>query len=217
MRIAHTKELRLFREVTGVEQALVQQIVGMVEEAYLAGIRNRTMNSINDTVTGVLTHLQDNYGHLMPHELLEREDIVKKTIYNPRNPIATMFSSVKELPKFSDITGTSYTQLQAVNIAYVIIHRTGKFGLSICEWNRMPEIQKTWVQFKQFFWTSHQELRKTYDLTVEYTGMHHANMVSYVVAGLQEALQQYQFQTETLTVVQAPVDDVANAVQNTQQ
>ena len=55
------------------------------------------MNFINDTVAGVLTYLQDNYGQLMPHKLLEREDIVKKTIYNPRHPIATMFSAVKEL------------------------------------------------------------------------------------------------------------------------
>ena len=61
MWIAHTEEVRLFREVTGVEQALVQQIVGTVEEAYLAYIRNRTTNSINDTVVGVLMHLKDNY------------------------------------------------------------------------------------------------------------------------------------------------------------
>ena len=81
----------------------------------------------------------------MPNELLEREDIVKKTIYNPRDPIAAMFYVVEELLEFADITGTLYTQLQAVNIAYVIIHSTGKFGLAIRNWNCMPEIQKTWV------------------------------------------------------------------------
>ena len=42
MGIAHTKEVCLFHEVMGVEQYLVQQIVGMVEEAYLADICNRT-------------------------------------------------------------------------------------------------------------------------------------------------------------------------------
>ena len=45
----------------------------------------------------------------MPHELLEREYIVKKTIYNPLDPITTVFSAVKELLKFSDITRISYT------------------------------------------------------------------------------------------------------------
>ena len=43
----------------------------------------------------VLAHLQDNYGQLMLHKLLELEDIVKKTIYNLRNPIATVFSAVE--------------------------------------------------------------------------------------------------------------------------
>ena len=67
------------------------------------------MNSINDTMEGVLTHLQENYGQLMPHDILEREDIINKTIYNPRDPIATVLSAVKELLEFSDITRTSYT------------------------------------------------------------------------------------------------------------
>ena len=95
MRITHTKEVRLFREVTGMEQALVQQIFGTVEEAYLADICNRTMNYIIDTVTGVFTHLQDNYVQLMPHKLLERDEIARKKIYNPCDPIATVFSAVK--------------------------------------------------------------------------------------------------------------------------
>ena len=63
-----------------MEQDLVQQIVVTIEEAYLADIRNRTTSSINDTIEGVLMHLQENYDQLMPYELLEREEIVKKTI-----------------------------------------------------------------------------------------------------------------------------------------
>ena len=47
--------------------------------------------------------------------------------------------------------------------------------------------------------------------------MHRANVVRDVVVGLQEALQQEQFQVETTMVVQAPAYHVANAVQNTQQ
>ena len=58
----HTEEVFLFREVTGVEQALVQQIIGTVEEEYLANILNRTTKYINNTLAGVLTHLQNNYG-----------------------------------------------------------------------------------------------------------------------------------------------------------
>ena len=41
MWIAHTKEVGIFRKVTGCEQALVQQIVVTVNEAYFADICNR--------------------------------------------------------------------------------------------------------------------------------------------------------------------------------
>ena len=67
------------------------------------------------------------------------------------------------------------------------------------------------------FWTYHQELIETSDITVEDAGMHHVNMVHDVVTGLYGALHQYQVKTKTPTVVQAPVDHVANVVQNTQQ
>ena len=96
---------------------------------------------------------------MIPHELLKWEDTVKKKNYNPHNPITTVLSSVEVLLEFSDITGTSYTQFQAINIAYVIIQRTGKFGLAICEWNHRLVIQKTWVHFKQFPDVSHRSDR----------------------------------------------------------
>ena len=81
--------------MTAVDQSLVQQIFATVEEDYLADICNRITNSINDTVADVLTQLQYNYGQLMPHELLERKDIIKNTTYKPRETIATIFSSVE--------------------------------------------------------------------------------------------------------------------------
>ena len=93
--IAHTKEVRLFRKVAGVEQTPVQQIVTTVKEAYLVDIRSHMKNDINETVADILTHIQYNYVQLMTHELLERKDIIKKTTYHPQNPIATVFYPVK--------------------------------------------------------------------------------------------------------------------------
>ena len=46
--------------------------------------------------------------------------------------------------------------------------------------------------------------------------MHHANMVRNIIAGLQEYFQQYQSLKKNPMVVQAHVDNVENAMQNTQ-
>ena len=92
----------------------------------------------------------------MPRELLERKDIVKKTTYHPQDPIASIFSAFEELLRFAEITRTSYTKHQAVNIIYVITQRIGKRGLEICKWNCMSTIQNMWVGFKQFVQTEDQ-------------------------------------------------------------
>ena len=125
----------------------------------------------------------------MPHKLLERKDIVKKTTHHPLDPIRTVFSAIEELLKFTDITSTPYIKLWAVNTAYVIVHRTDKFRLAICKWNRITTVQKMWVRFKPFFWMAHRELQETYNLTFEEASMHHTNMVRDMVAGLQEVLK----------------------------
>ena len=54
----------------------------------------QTKNSINNTMTNFLTHLQYNYSHIMPHELLNRKDIVNKMSYHLHEPIASVFSSI---------------------------------------------------------------------------------------------------------------------------
>ena len=51
---------------------------------------------------------------------------------------------------------------------------------------------------------------------MEDTGVHYANTVRNMVAGLQEVLQQQQAPTENPMIIPEPVDHVANAVQSNQ-
>ena len=164
-----------------MKQALVQQIIVTVKEAYLADIHQQHRGRRTCALTRQLRPVdaaQDpgTGGHCQEDDL------------QPARPHCNRVLRSQVTSQVSDITGTLYTQFQESNIVYVIIHRTGKFGMAIRNWNCMTEIQKTCVRFKHFFLTSQQELRKT---------------------------KQDQVQTETLTVVQAPVDHVANAVKNT--
>ena len=68
MQIAHTEEVCLFQEVTGVEQDSVQQIFITIKELYLKDIRTLMTNSINNTMADVITNLQEKYSQLMPNK-----------------------------------------------------------------------------------------------------------------------------------------------------
>ena len=70
MKEAYLEHLRLFREVQGVDKALIQQIVQTVETPYyLASICDRSSNSLCGTVHQVLEHLQTVYGRVSPQML----------------------------------------------------------------------------------------------------------------------------------------------------
>ena len=91
LRDDHVEDLQVFREVMGVEQALIQKIVATIDATYLTDIQYRTTNSINISVLDLIVHLQDTYGTLMPHDFQEKEDEAKKMVYNPRDPTASVF------------------------------------------------------------------------------------------------------------------------------
>jgi len=62
----HKEQLRLFREVEGIEKALIQQIIKSVEAPYLAAIRDRVSNSLTGTAQQILEYLQTAYGRVSP-------------------------------------------------------------------------------------------------------------------------------------------------------
>ena len=124
----------------------------------------------------------------MPHKFQEKEDKAKKTIYNPRDPLASVFLVVDDLVKLAALAATPLSSAQQVNIGSVILHKTGKFPQLIVEWNRKPIVNKTWANFKTHFRTAHKDLRATTDITAQDAGMHHTNMVRDVVSALQETM-----------------------------
>ena len=153
MKEQHTERLRVFREVTGVEQALKQQIVTAVEPQYLEALRNPTTGRITAPVYDVIRHLFQIYDKVTPQLLYEQEQKVQQMVYDPQHPIDGGFTAINDLVNFSDAASTPYTQAQCINLGYLIINRTGLFQRWIIDWNNQPQVQKTWTTFKLHFHT----------------------------------------------------------------
>jgi hypothetical protein len=183
---AHQENLRLFREVQGVEKALIQQIVKAVEPTYLAALRNRSSNSLTGTVNTILDHLQTVYGRVSSQMLDDREQELRNMNYNAKYPIDIVFNAIEEFVDFADLAHQPITQRQTIAKAYTIINKTRRFKIPITEWNRLPAAQQTWIAFKDHFRQAHQELRETTNITLEDSELqrNNANLVQQVVTGL---------------------------------
>ena len=61
----HNSNIRLFREVTGVKKALLQQIVRSVDAAYLKPLRNQVTNTLEHLeIYDILGYLYQNHGYI---------------------------------------------------------------------------------------------------------------------------------------------------------
>ena len=187
---AHQESIRIFREVQGVEKALLQQIVQAVEAPYLSSIRDRASNSLRGTVYEILSHLQEIYGRVSPQMLEDRDNELRTMVYNTQLPIDTVFNAVEDYVDFANLGHQPLTVSQTIAKAYVILNKTRRFKNDITDWNRLLEADKTWANFKTHFRRAHQEFRETTDTTLEESELqrNNANLVQQVVNGMQQAM-----------------------------
>jgi hypothetical protein len=112
---------------------------------------------------------------------------------------------VEDFVDFAKLAEQPMTQRQTVARAYTtILNKTRRFKTTITEWNRLPELQKTWIAFKTHFRQAHQEFRETTDVTLEDSELvsNNSYLVQQVVDGLQNVL----------APVEQPEDDSSTAL-----
>jgi flagellar motor switch protein FliG len=93
----HNKQLRLFREVEGVEKALIQNIVKAIEPSYLTSLLDRNSNSLRGTVNDILAHLQTTYSRTSPQMMDNRDQALQTMVYN------SIFHAVEDFSNYADL------------------------------------------------------------------------------------------------------------------
>ena len=223
MKELHTERLRVFNEVLNVEAALRQQIVAAIDDQYLASIRSTQSNAINMSVHEILsTHLYPLYGDIDPEKLQQQESTVRSMVYDPTEAPDVVYQAIDNLMTMGSAGHAPYTSSQAVNMAYIILSKTGKFETSLREWIRKPQVDKTWVNFKAHFTAAHKELKKLGSIAINNTAtFQQANLIQQMVAhAMQDVLQQHIDETGVKETFVPPTEPTrppeiqqANAVQ----
>ena len=82
LREDHKEDIRVFKEATNVEKALIKQLGQALPELYLKRFRNRHTNSITTPIPDILTHLFEAYGNILPEELAERKQSLSTKVFD---------------------------------------------------------------------------------------------------------------------------------------
>ena len=184
LREQHVEGIRLFREVSGVEKALKQQILKAVDRQWLLAITDRHSQSLTGTIAQILEFLFDTYGYVSNAMLEKKENDLRELDYHPRQPVDIVFNTIEDLADYAEMAKSPYSQNQIIGKAYSKFNKTGLLSMAINEWNRKPDIQKTWIALKTHFRQARKELKETSGSTIGNSQLHNtANLVQQVVEG----------------------------------
>ena len=116
------------------------------------------------------------------------------------------------------MANTPYSQGQIIGMAYSKFNKTGLLSIAVNEWNRKPNIQKTWIAFKEHFRQARKELKETSGSTIGSSQLNEtANLVQQVVDGVQQVLLPTDTGPDPTAEILQHVVNSASATTSTQQ
>lgn len=155
---AHTEDFREWREYNNVQAALKKQLINSIDPIYLRAKKDRHVGFNNISLRELLSFLFTTYGALQPQDLLNNQKEIN-TPWDPNTPFETLIDQIEECAEFAEAGNQPYTAPQILNTAYTLVYNTGMFFEDCKLWNRKPDADKTWVNFKTHFLEAQRELR----------------------------------------------------------
>ena len=210
IRETHHKNLRQFREVIGVERALIQQIVAAVDPKYLKALRNSITNQISATIPQIFKHLLDNYSDVNEEDLLVMSNMLEGLRFEPNEPIDTIFTEIENYAEICALTNSPLSNKQQIDFGYILILKMLKYKSALRKWNELPAADKTYDNMKTVFRKAQRAIRKTGEITVQ-EGLNHTELVNFVSEGVFQAMGETERLSQEPTI---ELEERANAATN---
>ena len=183
----HSEQRRVFSEHANVQHALKRQIEEAIDEIYLVGIVDPTTGLANVTVSELLSHLMDTYGHINDLDIKANIEEMTKD-WDQNTPVQIIIRQIELGKEFAADAGQPYSDPQALTIANNLFAGKHLYYDAVKEWNKKDDDDKTWVNFKKHYIQAQKEIKQ--NKTMEDAGYHGAN------ANIQE--KELQNQAEAL-------------------
>lgn len=204
----HEERERLYWQCQGVEQALRNQIEQAIETDYLQALRNSTTEMLDSSIPDIIKYLQDTYGRITEQELSDREEALKKYVYDTSSPVDMVFNKINWFQDLCGLCANTKTDRQLVQIAYIIFNKTRVFMDSLLKWNKKDTDEKTYDNFKIHMRRAYQALREVGALTIEDSSINQANLIKELSS------QQEKMADDIKTSMQSNILDAMMLMQN---
>ena len=127
-----------------------KQLLGSLEEKCFKEKCQAYTNYANRIVAVLIQHLYDDHGAISPMDIEESEQKMKQE-WSLLDPMVDLFEKIEEGVGFTEAANTPIPGGKVVNIAYLLILRTGGTEKACEQWEDMQVGLKIWQAFKDHF------------------------------------------------------------------
>jgi hypothetical protein len=207
---------KTFKECNLLERTIIQQIKDAVQPDFLEAITDDDTGLIIGTIVTIMTYLFENFGYVNPTALNDkRDEILTLTIDNDK-PIDTVFNAINKYAGVAEAAGSDETPAQLINLAMILLTKSGLFTNDIRRWYERPAADKTWPNLKTHFRNAQKAIRNSTP-TVDQLGFHNANLVQQIVTGLRENSVTEERNVANVTAGTTDTDTLSSYANATQQ
>jgi hypothetical protein len=137
-------------------------------------LNDDTVGFSNITARELLDHLFMSYGNITAVDLENNFEQMRRA-WDPQQPVESLFKQIQDCADYSEAGGVISGHPQHINVGYAKIFATGNFMSACSRWNKKPNVEKTWAQFKTHFAAAHRQHKQMKGESAATSGYHAAN------------------------------------------
>ena len=138
--------------MVNVDDILKQQLLESLDEKYFNGQRQAYINCSSHTLSDLMQHLNYDHGTISPIDIEESEQKIKQK-WSVLDPMVDLFELIEELVEFSEAANPPIPGGKVINIAYLLILRTGGMVKACKQWEDISCWPKNMAGFQGPFLT----------------------------------------------------------------
>jgi hypothetical protein len=139
---------------------------------YLDVLNDNMVGFANITARAMLGHLFMSYGNITAVDL-ENNFEQMCGAWDPQQPAESLFKQIQYCADYSQAGGVLIGHPQQINVGYAKIFATGHIMSACRRWNKKPNVEKTWAQFKTNFAAAHRQHKQNQGESAA-TSLYHA-------------------------------------------
>ena len=156
-----------YMNVNHIERTLLNQLIETLGPETMAPLTNNTTGIVEVSIPDLFAYLFNTYGNVTARSIAAARAEAANQVYVHSKPLALIFANYKKFEDMSTAFGTHESDAHLINMATLMLQNAKIFHMDLRVWNRLPALEKTWVNFKTHFVEAQAELKLSNpDLTI---------------------------------------------------